>query len=60
MKKLEKVSQTLVGKKKKKKEKRAHFFGPRCINATPRSLKASAHYAKLPVHRSQLQPRRGL
>lgn len=58
MKKLEKVSQTLVGKKKKKKN--AHFFGPRCINATPRSLKASAHYAKLPVHRSQLQPRRGL
>lgn len=59
MKKLEKVSQTLVGKKKEKK-KNAHFFGPRCINATPRSLKASAHYAKLPVHRSQLQPRRGL
>lgn len=52
--KKKKVSQTLV------KKTRTTFSVHDVLMPTPRSLKASAHYAKLPVHRSQLQPRRGL
>ena len=37
---------------------RRRFLAYGCINSVCRPFKTGAHYAKLPVHRSQLQPRR--